>query len=74
MLGSGNNHFGFDAINGQLITNLFFQADKQVRILREGETNVVPEPGTWAMMLMGFGAAGVAMRRRRRGNGLAQLA
>ena len=26
----------------------------------------VPEPATWAMMLMGFGAAGYAMRRRRR--------
>jgi hypothetical protein len=26
----------------------------------------VPEPGTWAMMLLGFGTAGVAMRRRRR--------
>ena len=25
----------------------------------------VPEPATWAMMLMGFGAAGFAMRRRR---------
>ena len=24
----------------------------------------VPEPGTWAMMLLGFGAAGYAMRRR----------
>ena len=28
-------------------------------------TNAVPEPGTWAMMLLGFGAAGLAMRRRR---------
>ena len=36
-------------------------------------TNSVPEPGTWAMMLMGFGAAGVAMRRRRQPR-LAQLA
>jgi hypothetical protein len=26
----------------------------------------VPEPGTWAMMLLGFGAVGFAMRRRRR--------
>jgi hypothetical protein len=26
----------------------------------------VPEPATWAMMLFGFGAAGVAMRRSRR--------
>lgn len=25
----------------------------------------VPEPGTWAMMLLGFGAIGTAMRRRR---------
>ncbi len=33
----------------------------------------VPEPATWAMMLMGFGAAGYAMRRRRR-PALAQMA
>ena len=26
----------------------------------------VPEPGTWAMMLIGFGAMGVSMRRNRR--------
>ena len=26
----------------------------------------VPEPATWGMMLMGFGAIGFAMRRRRR--------
>jgi hypothetical protein len=26
----------------------------------------VPEPGTWAMMLLGFGGIGMAMRRRRR--------
>ncbi len=28
----------------------------------------VPEPATWAMMLLGFGAAGTAMRRSRRRN------
>ena len=35
----------------------------------------VPEPATWAMMLLGFGAAGTAIRRsRRRTAHLAQLA
>ena len=32
----------------------------------------VPEPSTWAMMLMGFGAMGAALRRRR--NNLLQVA
>ena len=34
----------------------------------------VPEPGTWAMMLLGFGGMGVALRRRRKSAYIAQLA
>lgn len=34
----------------------------------------VPEPATWGMMLLGFGGIGMAMRRRRRSQGLAQIA
>jgi hypothetical protein len=34
----------------------------------------VPEPGTWAMMLLGFGALGGAMRRSRRKLALSRLA
>lgn len=33
----------------------------------------VPEPATWAMMLLGFGAVGYSLRRRRRSD-IAQLA
>lgn len=34
----------------------------------------VPEPATWAMMLLGFGGIGMAMRRRRRDGRLLQIA
>ena len=34
----------------------------------------VPEPSTWGLMLLGFGFAGTAMRRRRRTGLLAQVA
>jgi PEP-CTERM motif len=37
-------------------------------------TAAVPEPATWAMMLFGFGAMGVSVRRRRRTNNLLQAA
>lgn len=37
-------------------------------------TSAVPEPGTWAMMLMGFGAMGFALRRRRKPTSIAQFA
>lgn len=30
-----------------------------------GDTAVAPEPGAWALMIVGFGAAGSALRRRR---------
>lgn len=30
----------------------------------------VPEPATWAMMLLGFGGIGIAMRRKQRRNGV----
>ena len=39
-----------------------------------GGGGAVPEPGTWAMMLLGFGGMGVAMRRRRRSTLAQQMA
>lgn len=37
-------------------------------------TSGVPEPGTWAMMLLGLGVVGFAVRRRKSSNELTQLA
>ena len=37
------------------------------------DATAVPEPATWSMMLMGFGVAGYAMRKRRQ-PGLQQIA
>ena len=78
---NGETKFAFEAVDGQLISNLFWEVTdgavttvKQIRIDPGVAGPTVPEPSTWAMMLMGFGFAGVAMRRRRRDNGLAQLA
>jgi len=37
-------------------------------------THAVPEPATWAMMLLGFGGIGMSMRTRRRRTALMQVA
>ena len=74
LIGSGDTFFAFDTTGLTTITNVSYVADatpgsfsllKQVR-LDVNVGNAVPEPGTWAMMLLGFGAIGVGMRRRKR--------
>lgn len=72
---NGQNFFGIRATAGEQITGLSFgnftptgsgiQALNQVR-LNFTTAAAVPEPGTWAMMLLGFGVVGSSMRRRRR--------
>lgn len=70
-LGNGQNFIGARATDGQLITRAFFTTDgtiedaRQFRLGGLVETGVIPEPATWAMMLMGFGFVGGSFRRRR---------
>lgn len=80
-LGNGQNFFGFEATGGDVITSIAFNTNgsgvadlRQVRVGGITAAAAVPEPGTWAMMLLGFGGIGVAMRKRRRTVHLPQFA
>ena len=53
--------FGF-SVNGGLA---FYGADRLGTVELAAAGGVVPEPATWAMMIVGVGAVGGAMRRRR---------
>lgn len=61
----GVTSFRIQAVNGQNINtgvdNILIQA-------------AIPEPGTWAFMLLGFGAVGVSLRFRRSRRKMAPLA
>ena len=65
--GSGDDtaFYLLNAGAGLDIVTLNFGSASTVTLFQTGGT-AVPEPGTWAMMLLGFGAAGYAMRRRRK--------
>lgn len=69
---NGSNNFGLVGTGGDRFTALSLSSTIGVpdfRQLRLGGVNQVaapvPEPGTWALMLIGFGAVGLALRRTR---------
>ena len=73
----GDSIFGCGAVCGVTAQwSSLNGAGDTVRLTLTGRDigGAVPEPGTWAMMLLGFGATGFAMRRSRKGKPLAQLA
>ena len=64
------NGLAFDAIRLTSVTGAGVATPTTIDFEKQNSLTLggtaVPEPGTWAMMLMGFGAAGYAMRRRRK--------
>ena len=68
---NGHNFFTITAINGQAIeavtlTGLFGATFSSISTVRFGPVaSGVPEPATWAMMLIGFAGIGLATLRRR---------
>lgn len=70
-----NGRLTFYASAGDAITGIrLLSSRNSLEIDNIGVVSAVPEPGTWAMMLLGFGAIGFSMRRRQRTATLAQLA
>jgi hypothetical protein len=68
---NGQNKFIVAATGGDSISSLNFTFNptvtnlKQFRVQGSAITASVPEPASWAMMIIGFGGIGAAMRRRR---------
>ena len=67
---NGSNIFNIVAPAGTVYTSATFSSTgggfadmKQLRVTLAA--SAVPEPATWAMMLLGFGGIGFAMRRRK---------
>lgn len=61
-------YVGFTGTNGTLINTVSFSnipSQDAFEAANFSVTAAVPEPATWAMMLVGFGGIGFAMRRRK---------
>ena len=47
-------------------SNLYNTSHQSINLTSSGTTSSAPEPATWALMLVGFGGLGFAMRSARR--------
>lgn len=66
-LTNGQNKFGLQG-TGVDFTSVSFEFSRNAVDIRQvelGGITAVPEPATWALMIIGFGGAGAMIRRRR---------
>ena len=62
----GQDYFGFAFTNNTVLNSIGFETRPGVGITAtRAIPAAVPEPGTWAMLILGFGAVGFGMRRRK---------
>jgi hypothetical protein len=79
---SGSTLFATSTFSNRTLASLGLQIGSYVYVTPSDTITVnigamsaaVPEPSTWAMMLLGFGAIGASMRRARRAKALLQMA
>ena len=59
-------------LQGDVFTQIMIYSTSPIKLFKQNSVTLgtvpapVPEPATWAMMLLGFGGIGLAMRRSRR--------
>ena len=66
--GGPADYVGFFSIDSNFLgsgANAFGDLRPESYSVAEAPTGGVPEPATWGLMILGFGAAGVSLRRRR---------
>lgn len=62
----GQDFFGFAFTTNSTFNSFGFETRPGVGILATTDIPAaVPEPGTWALLILGFGAVGFALRRRK---------
>jgi hypothetical protein len=68
--GNGTNIFNISAAAGQTIQSIVVMSSAALEDISQirlgGISALVPEPASWAMMILGFGATGAMLRLRRR--------
>ena len=75
--GNGENRINVFRTNNQLIKSVRIEAEGDLEDIRQvrvdgnpgfgpNPTGIIPEPGTWALMLLGFFGAGACLRSHRR--------
>lgn len=62
----GSAFYGFAFTTNNILNSFGFETVANTAITATTAVPAIPEPTTWAMMLIGFGAAGYAIRRGRK--------
>lgn len=63
---AGAVHYGYAEVNGAQLVSYGYETAADTSILTGAQqVAAVPEPATWGMIILGMGAIGFAMRRRK---------
>jgi hypothetical protein len=69
-----NGLFTVSGTAGERFTGVRFASSRNsLEVDNVAVATAVPEPATWGMMLLGFGAIGFAMRRRKQAGGTKRI-